>query len=153
MSTRSLIGKLNPDNTVTSIYCHHDGYPTYVGRILMESYSDESQLDKLLALGDLSVLDHHIGRKHSFDKHSGVYGTPEYYGPTTPAGQHWCLFYGRDRGETGISAVTHESIAAFLEYQSDAEYCYLLTPDGWICYDNPPTESTVYLPIAAYAAA
>jgi len=37
MSTRSNIGIVNGDGSVKAIYCHFDGYPAYVGRILLRS--------------------------------------------------------------------------------------------------------------------
>lgn len=57
MSTRCLIGKENKDKSVTFIYCHHDGYISNgVGQILEESYTDESKVDALMKLGNLSAL-------------------------------------------------------------------------------------------------
>lgn len=56
MATRSNIGKLNSDNTVTYIYCHWDGYPAHHGVILTEHYNIPEQVDALLALGDMSEL-------------------------------------------------------------------------------------------------
>lgn len=56
MSTRSRIGIKNSDGTVKSIYCHHDGYPSHVGKILVEHYLDKSKVEQLLELGDMSSL-------------------------------------------------------------------------------------------------
>ena len=70
MATRSYIGKLNPDNTVSYIYCHYDGYPEHNGVILQEHYSTPFKVDQLLALGDLSVLGEVIGEKQDFDNYS-----------------------------------------------------------------------------------
>ena len=54
MSTRSRIAKLNEDNTVTSIYCHFDGYLEGVGKTLIQQYplgpSD------ILKAGDIRTL-------------------------------------------------------------------------------------------------
>jgi len=57
MATRSRIGKLNDDGTVTSIYCHYDGYPEWTGRILDRHWSTPDKVDKLLSLGSTSGLD------------------------------------------------------------------------------------------------
>lgn len=54
MSTRSRIGKLNPDGSILSVYCHSDGYG--VGETLKEHYTDIKKIDALLALGDISSL-------------------------------------------------------------------------------------------------
>jgi len=46
----------NEDGTITSIYCHWDGYPSWNGRILLENYTDEQSVRKLMELGDMSIL-------------------------------------------------------------------------------------------------
>jgi hypothetical protein len=56
MSTNSRIGILEPDGSVTSIYCHWDGYPDHNGRILLYYYEDEAKIRTLLAQGDRSCL-------------------------------------------------------------------------------------------------
>ena len=90
MATRSIIGKLNPDNTVTYIYCHYDGYYRGgVGQTLDEHYQDESKVNQLLELGDLSVLGEEIGFKQ------------DYYKNKTHI-KEFCLAYGRDRGEDDV---------------------------------------------------
>lgn len=101
MATRSTIAKLNDDGSITSIYCHWDGYPEGVGATLKEHYTDTDKIDQLLALGWLSVLDAEIGEKHDFDN------------PT----EGWTLAYMRDRGETGLEANTHDSINAWLSFR------------------------------------
>lgn len=115
MSTRSLIGKLNPDNTVDFIYCHSDGYPDGVGRILNKHYTNPLEVDELLALGDLSSL-----------------------ADTT----QWSVFYGRDRNETNVQAERNVPLEAFLGMNfRDEDYKYLLGTDfKWRCfeYDGTP---------------
>ena len=56
MATRSTINKLNKDGTVTSIYCHWDGYPEHHMPLLKAGYTEEKDVDELLALGSLSKL-------------------------------------------------------------------------------------------------
>lgn len=56
MSTNAIIGKLQADGTVRSVYLHHDGYFSYAGRILRTFYRTEKRIDALLALGNLSGL-------------------------------------------------------------------------------------------------
>lgn len=57
MATRSLIGKYTNNNTTWEyIYCHWDGYPENNGKILIENYTTEEYVDKLLELGDLVSL-------------------------------------------------------------------------------------------------
>lgn len=56
MATRSRIAIENQDGTVTSIYCHFDGYLSEVGKTLFENYNRE-KLEKLIELGSISSLD------------------------------------------------------------------------------------------------
>ena len=37
MSTRSRVGIKNEDGTITSVYVHHDGYPSGVGDVLFKN--------------------------------------------------------------------------------------------------------------------
>ena len=57
MATRSRIAIENEDGTVTSIYCHWDGYVDHNGMILQEHYNERSKVEALIALGDISYLD------------------------------------------------------------------------------------------------
>lgn len=66
MSTRCLIGLYNPkDNTVTSMYCHSDGYTTCTGAILLTDYDTEDKVKELLNLGSLSSLPQYEELKHT----------------------------------------------------------------------------------------
>ena len=56
MSTRCLICKKLPDGKVRGIYCHHDGNLRWVGRTLLDCYTDEKRIDALLDLGAISSL-------------------------------------------------------------------------------------------------
>ena len=58
MSTNATISRLLADGTVDTIYSHWDGYPEGVGRVLVESYNTEAQVQDLIAQGDVSTLDH-----------------------------------------------------------------------------------------------
>lgn len=114
MATRSNIGILNPDNTVSYIYCHYDGYLDHNGSILNEHYTTEGKVRALIALGDLSILGEDIGEQQDFD--CRVKGC--------------CLAYGRDRGDSGTEARTCSYVDYIKEYFE--EYVYLFTPgQGW----------------------
>lgn len=131
MATRSRIGKANADGTVTSVYCHWDGYPSYTGQLLQTCYTDEQVVDKLIANGDLSYLSTKIDptpdSKHSFD-------TPE---------DGVCVYYGRDRKEPNTEPQTSATeLEYFSEGIADVDYLYLYKPqDGWILYDGNTAES------------
>jgi hypothetical protein len=112
MATRSSIGIVNQDGTVETVYCQWDGYPAYNGKILQEHYYTESKVRELLAHGDLSQLGKNItppeGIEHSFKS-------------CVP---HTCLFYQRDRGDTGRESNKHVSISDAMAVV-DGEWLYL----------------------------
>lgn len=109
MSTRCFIGKTLADGQVQGIYCHHDGYFSGVGRTLKEFYTSPSQVDALLALGDISSL-----------------------GMNTDKGLTEA--YHRDRGEDFNSNTTYLSVEEFLANvgtDMGAEYAYIFSGGGW----------------------
>jgi hypothetical protein len=117
MATRSRIGIIdNRSGSVTSIYCHWDGYPETNGRILIENYTDMAKIQKLMKLGDLSSLGPEIGTKHDFDQRV----------------EDECTAYGRDRGETQVRAQMHNSLEDYLKYGE--EYNYLWDGQRWNCF-------------------
>lgn len=123
MSTRSEIGILNKDGTVTSIYCHWDGYPKYNGVILSEYYTKEEIVRKLIRNGDLSSLGESIspdkGTKHNFDN-------PQ---------EDVCIYYHRDRGEEWeqVKPRTYSNIKRWVKevQRGCQEYIYLFKNDKW----------------------
>jgi hypothetical protein len=116
MATRSTIGIVNADSTITSIYCHWDGYPENNGEILVKHYTDPAKIQQLMALGALSSLGEEIGEQHDFNSNS----------------QRYCTAYGRDRGESNVSATTHHSLFYFLN--NGEEFNYLFCDGKWNCY-------------------
>ena len=109
MATRSRIGILNEDQSITSIYCHWDGYPEGVGATLKEHYSSTPRAMRLQSMGDLSSLM-----------------------PTIEES----TFYGRDRDEDGVEAQRSINQAAFisLAYRSGAQWAYLWDGQEWKSY-------------------
>ena len=112
MTTRCLIGNVNQDSSVTTVYCHADGYPEGVGKTLTENYIDADLVEELLDLGDLSYL----GR--------------------TIESQHTCA-YMRDRGENRKGPVRRKSTHDALRYaeKSGLQYVYLFSGDGWKIFE------------------
>ena len=55
MATRSIIGMVE-DREIRYIYCHWDGYPQGVGKMLFQNYQEPAKVKALLDLGDLSQL-------------------------------------------------------------------------------------------------
>lgn len=95
MGTRSDIIALRADGKWQRIYCHWDGYLEHNGKILFEHYTGQKQVEKLVALGNLSILGEKIGVKHPFDKPR--YDTPE-HAEYEKKYAGMCLAYIRDRG-------------------------------------------------------
>jgi len=116
MGTRSNIAIVNEDDTVSSIYCHWDGYPSNNGKILLDHYTDKAKVELLISIGNLSSLGEHIGEVHCFDK------CPE----------NTCNFYGRDRHDSGVGALTLEtpSLESYLKEDTE-EYCYVFINGKW----------------------
>ena len=110
MSTRCLICKKLPDGKVRGIYCHHDGNLRWVGRMLLDCYTDEKKIDELLNLGAISSL----GK------------TPDHADGTEA--------FQRDLGRSaeGNRAFVREA-GREVETGGDIEYVYLWRGDGWYC--------------------
>lgn len=118
MGTRSCIAVAHGD-IIKAVYCHWDGYLSHNGRILQEHYNSQ-RANYLVALGDLSSLQAKLEPSkdsgHSFDSpESGV-----------------CVFYGRDRGETGIEFKTFDNITELIETYDACEYFYLMRDGQWL---------------------
>ena len=111
-----IIGKYN--NTtggVKSVYCHYDGYPEYVGKILVNHYNTPEKVTKLISMGDISSLEKSIGKKHDFNM---PYNEKEKLGYTT--------FYHRDRGDE-LRINSNKSIKEYLLDANErwADYVYI----------------------------
>jgi|LauGreDrversion4_2_1035121.scaffolds.fasta_scaffold60805_1 hypothetical protein len=117
MATRSRIAIQNEDGTVTSIYCHWDGYPENNGNILVSHFKNRDKVKKLIALGSLSSLAPEIE-------------APEGHTFSDPAEGH-TVAYSRDRGES--LDISHHMDADSYFSGDIEEYGYLYTLEGdWI---------------------
>ena len=119
MATRSRIGIENENGTISSIYCHFDGYPDGVGATLEEHYSNKQKLRMLINLGDISILGEQVSTmdEHSFNnRKEGV-----------------TVAYHRDRGEEKREARVDKSLKTF--YVSE-KYGYVYTKDEkWVMFE------------------
>jgi hypothetical protein len=123
MSTRSSIAIKHGDR-IKSIYCHSDGYLEYNGRVLLEHYSDSVKVNKLIAMGDVSMLGREIGEKINFNDDLS-------YDGNNTAEQ--CRFYSRDRGEEGVEYKSFAGEADFIDYYDGCgcEFYYLYDHGVW----------------------
>lgn len=86
MSTHCGIA-VKTDRGYRTIYCHNDGYPSYMYPVLTESYNSEALASLLISGGNASFIAKKFSpttTTHSFDR-------PE---------KDVCIFYYRDRGES-----------------------------------------------------
>ena len=141
MATRSTIGVLNTDGSVTAVYCHWDGYPEHNGKLLIENYTTENAVRGLIELGSISSLGTSIGEKHPFSKFEDDRGEHPLVGAAKEARialaerEGWTTFYGRDRGETDVAPNTFPNVADFVS-EFGEEYNYLFINGTWFVNDH-----------------
>lgn len=127
MGTRSTISVEHADGTVSSVYCHFDGYHDGVGKELRDNHNSLIQAEALVALGDLStvcseVVSYHRDRGEDWDD-------------VKPA-----VFTSKD---DLLEAITYEEYGQEYDYlfsdgswyavkQSDYNACGGRTVEGWV---------------------
>ena len=121
MGTRSRIGIQLKDDSILSVYCHWDGYPSYNGRILRDNYNTVDKVRELIDGGNISALHTNAGWNNETLPKTG----PLYY---TMRGE------SIDSNEPELSKNQSE----YLETADDCgeEYAYLFTSAGWTCYNT-----------------
>lgn len=122
MSTRSIIAIEYPDGSCKASYCHHDGYPSHNGRLLVDHHNTPEAVEALLTLGALSCLGVRLapssGEKHSYDC----------------PGRDICIAYHRDRGEEFQPSELWPDANELLSNAADsywAEYVYIFRNGEW----------------------
>lgn len=122
MATRSAIGIKNEKGEIKAVYCHWDGYPEWVGKILVKHYETTEKVEELLALGYLSSLGERVkpneNEKHSFEN------------PVRDV----TVAYHRDRGEELNEARVFNTIDAVRAYFDWSEYYYIFENGEWYVY-------------------
>lgn len=140
MSTRCRIGIENKDGTITSIYCHHDGYPEVVGEILVNHYKTEEKIRKLLELGDMSSLGTEpVENLRGWEMpKAGTADWMKAYMELHPENQ--CVIY-KTRGED-CPAKTHKDIEEYQRHSRDCwgEYAYLFKNNEWFVLEYDDAE-------------
>ena len=119
MSTRSAIGIMHGNNC-KAIYCHSDGYLSYVGKVLLNHY-DSTKANFLVAQGNCSMLGKEIGEKIDFNDRM-VYDTDNV--------AKQCRFYKRDRDQTDVDFKVFHNDKELFE-GVDAEYFYVMRDNVW----------------------
>jgi hypothetical protein len=146
MSTRCRIGIQNNDGTITSIYCHHDGYPSGVGDVLINCYTTEEKIRKLLELGDMSSIGTEpVDNPRAWESPSmAEIARGDYFAKWKEIHpDDMCDTY-KSRGED-CPAHTHKDIKEYQAYSRDCwgEYTYLFKDGKWFVleYDEPELKS------------
>jgi len=123
MATRSNIAIVNGDKSITSIYCHWDGYVEYVGKILFNYYTTSARVNKLMQLGNLSQLCEDMCPLPTIDYHT--FDNPQ---------SNVCVAYGRDRGEKDQEAIVFEDLGEFEDSVKNSwvDYQYLFEDNKWM---------------------
>ena len=119
MATRSNIGIVNEDGSVTGIYVHWDGYTENVGKLLLKYYTDSERINGLMSLGSLSILAENL---YSTDIHT--FNNPQ---------EGVCVAFGRDRGEKNADSKSFTNISEFEKFmdRTTADYQYLFNNGKW----------------------
>lgn len=132
MATRSAIGYIDVDGTVTGVYCHWDGYPEYNGAVLTQSYLNTEKVKCLVAGGDISSLDDEVGEKHPFSKFDTDMSEEDYI----QAKANYTTYYHRDREESwdSVQPQTFAGVKEFIEDrdQMGCEYYYIWNGTEWL---------------------
>lgn len=114
MGTRAAITARLKAGYYKTVCVHWDGYPEGAGVTLRDHYNTVEKVEELFRYGDMSSLDKspECPKGHSFDNSVDGY----------------CVFYGRDRGETGVNgaigATAEESLKAFGKRCQEWEYLW-----------------------------
>jgi len=152
MSTRSVIGIINDDNSVNSVYCHYDGYPTYTGYFLKKFFDTTEKVNNLISSGDISQL----ASKSNWEN-------VQY--PMINKKQVLKTLYYIDRPKSefinerweNIKPQKHKGVLEFFQRDCCDEFKYLFLPSGnwnynnkgvWKCYDTttPTKHPSVQIP-------
>ena len=121
MGTRSRIGIKLKDDSILSVYCHYDGYPSFNGRVLREFYNTKEKVSQLINGGNMSCTWTNAGWNNET--------LPE-CGPL-----HYTM-----RGESieENAPELNKNQSEYLKTADDCgeEYAYLFTSAGWTCYNT-----------------
>jgi hypothetical protein len=71
MATRSRIGIINPDQTISSIYCHWDGSPDTMHHTLNTYYNSQDGAQSLVDMGDASYIHESLTESKFYHRDSG----------------------------------------------------------------------------------
>ena len=123
MSTRSLIAIEHGDKSVSAVYCHSDGYPSYVGLFLYAFWTTEVNVRTLMGLGDLSSLGARVGYTVDFHKYRSDVNYYEKY-------KFQCISYCRDRNDP-FRSIKVSSKEELYKTNINFSYIYIFRNGEW----------------------
>ena len=113
MGTRSRIGIELKDQSILSVYCHYDGYPSFNGRILRDNFDTIEKVKELIDGGDMSCTWTNAGWNNETLPETG----PLYYS---------------SRGEDCPPRLDKDMEEFF---SMGEEYSYIFRNGNWFAYD------------------
>lgn len=117
MGTRSMIA-VKVDDVFQGVYCHLDGYPEHMGKMLLNHYETLEKAIALLELGDLVSVNETL---------------------------EMTVAFARDKGEELCPAEKFDSYEEMKDFftEADVEFFYLLQDGEWLVNGEPLTPELV----------
>ena len=120
MGTRARIGIQLNGNSILSAYHHWDGYPEWLGKVLVEHYNTKEKVEALIHGGDMSVC----WTDDTFRNSDGKIEKKEEFGPQ----------YYSERGEDCPPRFDEDIFDFISEKENNEEYAYVWTVNNkWVC--------------------
>ena len=121
MGTSCAIVKANKNGSLSMITVHWDGHRNRAGKTLLDHYTDETKLDQLFKLGNLSVLgENPISKPEWWD----------YRKEETEEQKAGCLAY-RDRGEESLPYEYKDGQQFCDDFPDYINYIYFFKDNKW----------------------
>tara|TARA_B100000683_G_scaffold272235_1_gene314972 strand:+ start:486 stop:902 length:417 start_codon:yes stop_codon:yes gene_type:complete len=120
MGTRARIGIQLNGNSILSAYHHWDGYPEWLGKVLVEHYNTKEKVAALIDGGDMSVC----WTDEGWNSDGITVRNKEEFGPQ----------YYSERGEDCPPRFDEDMFDFVYEKENNEEYAYVWTVNNkWVC--------------------
>ncbi len=120
MGTRARIGIQLNGNSILSAYHHWDGYPEWLGKVLVEHYNTKEKVAALIDGGDMSVC----WTDEGWNSDGITVHNKEEFGPQ----------YYSERGEDCPPRFDEDMFDFVYEKENNEEYAYVWTVNNkWVC--------------------
>lgn len=119
MSTRALIGVVQDDQTIQSVYHHFDGYPDWLGTVLEDKYNSKEEANHLISGGGMSCCWTQSRWSSNGDQYKVQDFGAQYY---------------TERGDD-LRITTTDNFEEFIKLDWDNEYSYLFKDGKWHGYE------------------